>query len=139
MADLSITAANVVASANATILRQYNAGATVTAGQVVYLDANSKWQPMDANASATGNDPANTRGIALGGAANNQPLAVATKDSWFTPGASLTNSASYYASPNAGGIAPAADITSGNYATFLGVARSTTVLNLNPTAAGIAT
>ena len=138
MADLSVTAASVVASANAVKLNQYNAGATITAGQVVYLDANSKWQLMDANASATGNDPANTRGIALGGGANNQPITVAIKDSWFTPGATLTNSVAYYASPNAGAIAPVADITTGNYATVLGVARSTTILNLNPTAAGVA-
>jgi hypothetical protein len=137
MADLSVTAASVIASANATILKNYNAGATITAGQVVYLDANSKWQLMDANASATGNDPANTRGIALGGGANNQPIAVATKDSWFTPGATLTNSIAYYASQNAGGIAPVADLGAGNYGTFLGIARSTTILNLNPTAAGV--
>lgn len=138
MADYSITAANVVASANAVILPQYKAGATITAGQFVYLDANSKWQLMDANASATGNDPANTRGAALGGAANNQPLAVATKDSWFTLGTTMANGAVVCASPNAGGAAPIADVTSGNYMTVMGVARSTTILNLNPTAAGIA-
>jgi hypothetical protein len=137
MADISVTAASVVASANAVILRQYNAGATVTAGQVVYLDSNYKWQLMDANASATGNSPDNTRGIALGGGANNQPLAVATRDSHFTPGATMSNGIAYYASPNAGGIAPVADLGAGNYPTFLGIAKSTTILNLNPTSAGI--
>lgn len=138
MADLSVTAANVIASANAVILRQYNAGAAITAGQIVYLDANSKWQLMDANAAATGNHPDNIRGVALGGGANNQPIAVATKDSWFTPGATLGNGIAYYASPNAGGIAPVADLAAGNYPTVLGIARSTTVLNLDPTASGIA-
>lgn len=138
MADISVTAASVAASANAVVLKQYNAGATIAAGEVVYLDANNKWQLMDANASATGNDPSNTRGIALGGGANNQPIAVATKDSYFTPGATLTNGIAYYASANAGKIAPVADVGSGNYATFIGIARSTSILNLNPTAAGIA-
>lgn len=138
MADLSVTAANVVASANAVVLKQYNAGATIAAGDVVYLDSNNKWQLMDANASATGNDPANTRGIALGGAANNQPIAVVTKDSYFTPGATLSNGIAYYASPNAGKIAPVADLGAGNYPTVLGIARSTSILNLNPTASGIA-
>ncbi len=138
MADLSVTAANVRASANAVIERKYNSGATVAAGEVVYLDANNTWQLMDSNASAAGNAVGNTRGVALGGGSNGQPIAVATRDSYFTPGATLTNGIAYYASPNACKIAPVADIGSGNYSTVLGIARSTTILNLNPTASGIA-
>lgn len=138
MADLSVTAANVVASANAVVLKQYNAGATIAAGDVVYLDANNTWQLMDANASAAGNAVNNERGIALGGASNGQPLAVNKRDPWCQIGATMSNGGIYCASPNAGKIAPAADITTGNYATVLGVARSTTILNLNPTASGIA-
>jgi hypothetical protein len=138
MADISVTAGSVLASANAVIERKYNAGATVAAGDVVYLDSNNKWMLMDSNASAAGNNVADTRGIALGGGANNQPIAVCTRDSFFTPGATLTNGIAYYASPNAGKIAPVGDIGSGNYATVLGIARTTTVMNLNPTASGIA-
>jgi hypothetical protein len=138
MADISITAASVAASNQATIRREYPFGATVTAGQLVYLDSNNRWQLMDSNAASTGNGVTDTRGIALHGGANTQPAAVVTADPDFTPGGTLTNAAAYYASPNAGALAPAADITTGNYAVFMGVAKSTTKLNLNPTAAGIA-
>jgi hypothetical protein len=138
MADISITAASVLASANAAPLKQYNFGATVTAGQVVYLDADNKWQLTDSNASAAGNNATSIVGIALVGGANNQPGVVVTRDINFTPGGTLTNGIAYYVSPNAGAIAPVGDIGSGNYATVLGVARSTTILNLNPTPSGIA-
>ena len=136
MADLTITAASVLASANAIIERRYNFGATVTQGQAVYLDANTEWQLLDADAAATGNGVSNVRGIALVSGADGQPAIVALKDDDFTPGATLTVGASYYASGTAGGIAPAADLASGDYVVFLGVAKSTTKLNLNPTAAG---
>ena len=137
MADLSVTAASVLASANAAPIKQYNYGATITAGQVVYLDSNNKWQLTDANASSAGNNANSIVGIALVGGANNQPGVVATRDVYFTPGATLTNGIAYYVSQNAGAIAPVADVQTGNYATVLGIARSTTILNLNPTASGI--
>lgn len=41
MADLTITAASVLAGSNATT-RQGTAGATITAGQVVYFDDTTK-------------------------------------------------------------------------------------------------
>ena len=52
MSAISITAASVVPSANAQINKARLAGATVTAGQAVYLDADGKVQPADANGSA---------------------------------------------------------------------------------------
>jgi hypothetical protein len=137
MADISVTAANVLASANCAPDKSHNYGATVTAGQVVYLDSNGKWQLTDANASAAGNNANSTIGIALVGGANNQPGVVATKDIYFTPGATLTNGIAYYVSSNAGAIAPVADIAAGNYGTVIGIARSTTILNLNPLPSGI--
>ena len=138
MADVSVTAASVLASANATVYHQYNYGATVTAGQVVYLDSNNKWQLKDSNAAVTGNNVADITGVCLVGGANNQPGIVCVRDSDFTPGATLTNGIIYCASPNAGAIAPSADMASGNYPTVLGPAKSTTKMNLNPAAAGVA-
>src|SRR5690606_40040482 len=58
------------------------------------------------------------------------------KDTDFTPGATLSNGGVYAVSTNAGNIADIADITSGNFPVFLGIAKSTSKLNLNPTAAG---
>ena len=74
MASLSITAANVLSGSGATIERG-TAGATITAGQVVYRDtADGKYKLADADsATALARDP---RGIALNGASNGQPLAI---------------------------------------------------------------
>ena len=136
MADLSVTAANVLASSAATILRQYNFGATVTAGQAVYLDSSTlTWKLIDSNAAVTGNELATTKGISLVSGASGQPADVCIRDTDFTPGATLTNGSTVYSSTNAGGITH--DVpASGAYPTFLGVAKSTSKLNLNPTSSG---
>lgn len=136
MADIVVTATSVKASSNANLRRDFNFGAAVTAGQLVYLDVNNLWQLADSNAAVTGNVLTDLRGIALDGGANGQPAVVCINDSDFTPGATLTNGVSYYGSPNAGAIAPAADIISGNYPVFLGIAKSTTKLNLAPVPGG---
>jgi hypothetical protein len=139
MADLSITATSVSASNQATVRREYQFGATITAGQVVYLNTSNRWALFDSNVgSGVGANVTDLRGIALNNGSNTQPAAVCTADPDFTPGATLSNGVSYYGSPNAGAIAPIADLGAGNYPVFLGVAKSTTKLNLNPTAAGIA-
>jgi hypothetical protein len=136
MADLTINAAAVAASNQATIRREYPFGATITAGQLVYLDSNLRWQPFDSDAS-TGANVTDVRGIALNNGANTQPASVAIADPNFAPGATLTNGVTYYGSVTAGAIAT--DVpNSGRFPVFVGVARSTTRLNLNPTAAGVA-
>lgn len=130
MADLSVTAASVVAGANAVIERG-TSGATITAGQVVYLEsATTTYKLADSdNATAEIRSP---RGISLHAASANQPLAVQTGGS-ITIGATATSGLAYYLSKTAGGIAPVADIASGGYATVLGIMTSTTVMKLNIT------
>ncbi len=135
MADLSITAANVLSGSGAKI-RNGKAGATITAGQVVYFDpADQRFKLADCdNASATVREAA---GIALNGAATGQPLAV-QYDGEIALGTVLTAGVTYYLSPNPGGIAPVADLGSGDYPTVLGLAESTSVLRLSIAAAGAA-
>jgi hypothetical protein len=136
MADISITAANVAASSTATVRKEYNFGATVTAGQVVYLDTNNKWQLADSNAAVTGNETNATRGIALCGGANNQPAAVVLVDDTFTPGGTLTNGSAVYESLNAGAITH--DVpTTGAYPVYLGHAKSASAMVLKPNASGV--
>ena len=135
MADITITAANVVASSTAVIRKEYNFGAAVTAGQLVYLDTSNKWQLSDADAASTGNGITDLRGIALCGGANNQPAAVVVEDSDFTPGGTLTNGIAVYGSDNAGAVTH--DVPgSGSYPVSLGVAKSATKLVLKPVASG---
>jgi len=129
MADVTITAANVLASVNAkknTVV----AGATITAGQPVYLDsaASNRAKLADANASAA---TSNVVGIALHGAADGQPLTYAYEDDDFTPGFTLSLSGIaddgvYVLSGTAGAIAPVTDLAAGMYPVLLHVAKSTT-------------
>lgn len=132
MADLSITAANVVKGANAAT--EYGtAGAAVTAGQAVYLDdATGKLLLSDNNAAGK----KTVRGIALHAAAANQPLAI-QRSGDITIGGTLTAGARYYLSGTAGGIAPEADLTTGMDVVLLGIAKSTSVLALSIQAPGV--
>lgn len=136
MADLTINAAAVAASNQATIRREYPFGAAIGAGQLVYLDSNLRWQLFDSD-STNGANVSDVRGIALNNGANTQPAAVCIADPNFAPGATLTNGVTYYGSITAGAVAN--DVpNAGRFPVFVGVARSTSRLNLNPTAAGVA-
>ncbi len=125
MADLTITAANVVAGANAT-KESGTAGETITAGQAVYKDSTTgKYMGADSNSGTV--EARQARGIALHGASNNQPLTI-QRGGDITIGATLTAGTAYYLSDTAGGICPVADVGSGEAVCLLGLAKSTTVL-----------
>lgn len=117
MADVSVVAAEVLADTG-TEFKHGTLGATVTAGQAIYLDTStSTWKLADANASAT---TAAVEGIALNGGVSGQPVKVwtgGTADPGFTVGVGSV----YVLSATAGGIAPVADLTTGMYATALGI------------------
>lgn len=134
MADLSITAASVIAAANATIEHGL-AGATVTAGQVVYLDPTDSRLKLADNDSATAvvRDP---RGITLNGASNGQPLAIARSGD-VTLGAALIAGLAYYLSGTPGGLAVVGDVTSGDDPIIIGQAKSTTVLTIKISDPGV--
>ncbi|TGP65447.1 hypothetical protein EN868_03075 [Mesorhizobium sp. M2D.F.Ca.ET.225.01.1.1] len=128
MADLTITASSVLAGNTATIARGI-AGATITAGQVVYLDPTTgKYGLADVNSATAA--VRNAVGIALNSASANQPIAVCTKGP-ITIGATILTGVAYYASGTPGGIRPVADNVSGDYTLLLGIGASTTVLNLD--------
>lgn len=133
MADLSITAANVIAASTATIEHGI-AGATITAGQTVYLDETAGTYKL---ADADGTGTTRTRGIALNGAGAGQPLAI-IKEGDLTMGAVFTAGVSYFQSPNAGGIGARAEVLTGDYVTCLGIAISTTVLRVKIDYSGVA-
>lgn len=129
MTDVSITAANVLKGSNATI-EQGTAGATVTAGQVVYKDdADGKYKLADNDASTTGQPIRKPRGVALNGASNGQPLAI-LRSGDITIGGTLVAGTTYCLSSTAGGICPQADVASGDDVVVLGVAKSTSVLGV---------
>lgn len=135
MVDLTITATSVVAGASAKVASR-TAGASVTAGQVVYLDsADRKFKLADCDsATAAVRSPA---GIALHASASGQPLDVLTEGP-ITIGATLTPGVAYYLSATAGGICPVADLTTGDYPTILGIATSASVLEVKIQESGVA-
>lgn len=135
MADLTITPANVV-GAGTLDTEQRKAGATITAGQSVYLDAaTDKYLLADSNSGTAAAKRA--RGIALHGAANNQPLTIAKRGD-LTIGATLTPGATYFLSDTPGGICPDADVGTGEDVCLIGIAKSASVLSLDIRAAGVA-
>lgn len=136
MTDLTITATNVLASNGAT-KRTGVAGATITAGQSVYVDAADagKVKLADNNASAA---TADVKGIALHGAHSGSPIAYVEEDNDFTPGATLTVGTIYAASGTAGGICPVADLSSGMYPAVLFIAKTTTKAVMRIVKGGVA-
>lgn len=135
MSDLSITAANVIAGADA-VIEHGTAAVAVNAGQQTYLDGSTGKLGLADNNSGT---PAvrKPRGTALHSAAANQPLAI-QRDGSITIGASLTAGVVYYLSDTPGGICPVADLATGEYPSIVGIATSTSVLDLNYQESGVA-
>lgn len=136
MADLTITAANVISGSGAVKVAG-TAGATITAGQVVYLDGSDNKYKLADNDSATAavRSPA---GVALHGASSGQPLTIQTAGP-ITIGATVAVGVPYCLSSTAGGICPFADIATGDYNTILGIGTSTTVIDMKIHSAGAAT
>lgn len=133
MADLSITAASVVAQTGA-IIENGTAGTTITAGQTVYLDtATSTYKLADTDLSAAASV---LRGVALHASLSGQPLAICTGGS-INLGATLTVGLLYVLSATAGGVCPIADLTTGAYPNILGFATTASLLTINIQRAGV--
>lgn len=136
MADLSVTAANVVEGADA---RKETgvAGATITAGQVVYKDASdaNKFKLCDVDsATAAARVP---YGIALHGASAGQPLTVITAGN-INPGATAVVGKVYVASDTAGGIMPVDDLEAGDYTSIIGIGTTASNIKLGILSGGVA-
>lgn len=135
MADLVITAASVLPASNAE--RDTGvAGETIVAGKPVYLAATTnRWMLADSN-SATA-EARQAKAIALNGASVGQPVAF-QKSGDITIGATLVAGTAYYLSDTPGGICPLADVGSGEYVCLIGIAKSTSVLQLSFQFPGVA-
>lgn len=133
MADLTITAASVVKGSGASVPSGI-AGATITAGQVVYLDSATNTLKLADNDSATAavRSPV---GIALNGASSGQPLAYLSSG-LITIGATTVVGQVYCLSSTAGGICPVADVNAGDYNTVIGIGTSVTQIKVGILEAG---
>jgi len=120
MADLSITAASVIPSSNA-VIAIGTAGATIVAGQSLYIDtANSNVLKLyDADGSALTSTMA---GIALGGAASGQSVRYVTQDPALVLGCTMVVGDTLWGSDTAGGLTITfAELEAGDYITCVGV------------------
>lgn len=136
MADISIVAANVLKSS--TGLSSIGiAGATITAGQTVYIDTSDSNKIKLADADGTA--PAYTfAGIAQNSATAGQPISYCTSDTGgFTIGATLSIGDTIWLSPNPGGLTKTfADFGSTDRITVVGTMVTTTTMNLTPIVGG---
>lgn len=139
MADITITAASVLASSSANIT-DGTAGATITAGQVLYRDSTSGTMKLaDSDASAATAAPV---GIALHGASSGQPIKYVTADPAFTFGGTVAAGDTIWLSDTAGGMTllgphtTSAELETGDVITVLGVAVTTTTMNLKMVTGG---
>lgn len=137
MADITITAANCVRVAGS-VNKNYNAGASITAGQSVYLKtSDSTWRLAQADGTAEEAGSGTIVGVALHAAASGQPLAVQT-DGTITIGGTVVAGTIYVVATTAGGIAPWADLATTNKVTVLGYATTSAIIAINPIITGVA-
>lgn len=135
MVALSITASQVQPGSGVAT-KEGTAGATITAGQCLYLDsATDTLKLADANGTAA---VATCVGIALNGASSGQPVEYQSVGSiTLGAGASMTVGEIYLVSTTAGSIMPEADISTQNdYVTVLGVATAAATLKLSINVSG---
>ena len=134
MADISITAANFVPSANATII-QGVAGEAMTRGQTLYYDSTNALYKLF---SATNTSKDVLAGLACEDAATNQPMLVVTKDPALVIGGAAASGDTVWGSNVAGGMTKTfADVVSTWRVWVLGVANATNTINFVPCKGGV--
>lgn len=133
MADLTITAANIVPVSGFTPY-DGTSGATITAGLACYLDSAAgtiKIADNDASAAA-----ATVKGISLHAALAGQPIRLIVGGS-LGMGAILTAGVFYYLGED-GGICPVADLGTPEWVTLIGYGSTTSNLVLSIVNTGVA-
>lgn len=141
MANYDLNSALVRASTNAT-KKNGVAGATIAAGQPLYLDpADNSYKLLDTNGASPLYKFA---GMALNSAAAGQPVSVVSEDPNYTHGLTLSGGgavpvgAIVIASATAGALAPVGDLASGYYTTVIGVTKTATTMVLKGVSAEVA-
>jgi hypothetical protein len=132
MADISITAANVVPDAGYSFV-EGSAGEALTAGLVVYQKASDSkyWIAHCETSLAT----AAAVGIALHGAAANQPIRVMTAGT-ITIGGTVAIGTIYLLSAS-GGIMPMGDIATADWITKLGIGTTAAKISVRVHQSGV--
>lgn len=135
MADLTITTAQVLPDTLGSI-EDGIAGEAIDAGESIYKKSDDgKWYLTDADALATAATPA----VAVNSAAAGQKVSAQKSGSpTIGAGAAPAVGQLYVASTTAGGIAPYADLASGDYVAIIGVGASGNKIKMRAWSSGIA-
>jgi hypothetical protein len=133
MANISITPANFIPSANATVI-QGIAGGTLTRGMPVYLDTAAGTYKALVLTSTTTDTLA---GLVCGGdVAANQPMLIVTKDPALAIGGTCASGDTIWCS-NTGITLTQADLVATWRIIFLGVGTASGVINFDPCRGGV--
>lgn len=136
MADLATITA--VRPTSDTTTAKVTYGATVAAGQCLYLDtSDNEYKLAISDSGSATTTTANASAIAMTPGVDGGYGIIATGGSIILVGTTAAVGEQYMVSNTAGGIAPDADIGAGDYVTQIGVATTTTTLKLNFNATGI--
>lgn len=126
MAELSVTPADVVVTSTTTTATG-TAGATITAGMAIYIDAaaSNAIKPCDADVLAS----SVCVGIALHGAASGQPIKYATGGD-ITFSTMVVGRPYFVSQTTPGSLCVDSDLLTGDFITFIGIASTATNLKL---------
>jgi len=134
MAAISVTAANVLRVDGAVV--SFLAGATITAGMSVYVDASGLVQ-IGTNATSAGSGVgALAVGVALNGGSAGQPIDIDTNGTVNIGGTVAIGMP--YALGTAGGIIPVSDIAGTEFITMVGVGTTAANIKLGYNVSGVA-
>lgn len=125
MAALTVTAVRPTANTEISIV---NYGETISAGEVLYRAASGKHLKADADASALTKA---AKGLAMTPGVDNGQGVIATSGNVILVGATMSVGTTYFLGPTAGQIVPFGDLSSNDYVTRLGTAKSATELILS--------
>lgn len=127
MADITIAAATVGYGVGAKIKSFLTAGETISPGEPVYLKASDSkyWLALNTTEAA-----ATVVGIALTEAVADAQFSALVSGPLTDSSAPFTEGKAYELSSTAGGVAPAGDAGSTDYGTGLGVATSSSTLQV---------
>lgn len=136
MADITVDPTLVLKGASSQLL-QCVSGATITAGKPIYVSPTTNIAVL---ADSNGAPPINAcSGMSLNAASTGQILDYVATDALLTLGAAtLTAGSAVYLSDTPGGLTmDYTDIASGSTVIIVGVALSTSTMNLKPVVGGV--
>ena len=131
--NLSITAANVSGGGPSTATKPGLVGEAVTHAQPLFFDSSTnKYMVGDADVSASDSSAAEIVALAITAGSGDGAYPIICTRGPVVIGATLVQGATYYLSPDKGGICREDQLTAGCWVTQIGTALTTAILDFLP-------